>query len=612
MHFGLRSIIDGNCSKRLCFNDSQGKKGTRVDTKTLTLSDILSGQRQHIIPVFQRPYSWTQKNWDTLWSDILLLIDEGESNYQHFLGPMIIDRGDTGSYVPEKYLVIDGQQRLVTLSILLCALRDVAIKHNLNAFADSVEPFFSFQTTAGEPESRLLPRATDKTAYDTVIQLSKTKLDNKQRIVKAYKFFLKQVRAGLPECDKEIFPYLNILFTATVARLKFVTVTLQQQDDPTKIYESMNFKGKRLLVADLIRNFVMMHLPDADSQDRFFVDGWEPFEMLFADIDSDQPDSKELEDFYYRYLISKKDYFFKRLVYSSYKNHLMGFLDGAKTKSDKLDSLRRLVNDQARFATFYRRIMHPELEPDSDLRAAFLRFGYLEAKTAIPFVLSLYDRYDDSQQSERITKNLFLKMMNAMESFIIRRSIMNLRTRGYDSAFAQAVRKSYTLNELRSHFHELGWPDDDKLSKELYTFPLYSDEISKRRLILTQLEKSFGHKEQVDISNPAKIQIEHIMPQSLTEEWEDMLGDDAASLHEMYVHTIGNLTLTGYNRELGAKSFQDKKSEYAKHGSHLELNRYILEQEQWTEAEITQRARLLIDRFIEIWPRPVTPKQAGS
>ena len=583
-----------------------------MDTKTLTLSDILSGQRQHIIPVFQRSYSWTQKNWVALWSDILLLIDEGESNYQHFLGPMIIDRGDTGSYVPEKYLVIDGQQRLVTLSVLLCALRDVAIKHDLNTFAESVEPFFSFQTTTGEPESRLLPRSTDKTAYEMVIQLTKTKLDNKQRIVKAYKYFLKQVRAGLPECDQEVFSYLNILFTATVARLKFVTITLQQQDDPTKIYESMNFKGKLLLVADLIRNFVMMHLPDAESQDAFFAKNWEPFEKLFAETDSDQPDAKELEDFYYRYLIAKKDYFFKRLVYSSYKNHLKGFLDGAKTKSEKLDSLKRLVNDQAHFATFYRRIMHPELEPDSDLRATFLRFGFLEAKTAIPFVLSLYDRYEDGQHPERITKKMFLKMMNAMESFIIRRSIMNLRTRGYDSVFAQAVRKSGSLNELRSHFHELGWPDDDEFSEELRTFPLYTGEISKRRLILEQLEKSFGHKEQVDINNPASIQVEHIMPQKLTPEWDTMLGEHSDDIHEKYVHTLGNLTLTGYNRELGAKSFEDKKSEYAKHGSHLELTKYILEQEHWTEAEITERVEQLTVSIIEIWPRPEAPEQADA
>jgi hypothetical protein len=524
---------------------------------------------------------------------------------------MIIDRGDTGSYVPEKYLVIDGQQRLVTLSVLLCALRDVAIKHDLKAFAESVEPFFSFQTTAGEPESRLLPRSTDMTAYEMVIQTGKTRLDNKQRIVKAYKYFLKQVHAGLPNCEQEVFPYLNILFTATVARLKFVTVTLQPQDDPTKIYESMNFKGKRLLVADLIRNYVMMHLPDADSQDSFFTKDWEPFEKLFTDTDSDQPDSVELEDFYYRYLIAKKDYFFKRLVYATYKDHLKGYLPDEITDANKLEALQRLVNDQARFARFYRRIIHPEFEPDSELRAAFLSFRFLEAKTAIPFVLSLYDRYEDEQHTERITKNMFLKMVNAMESFIIRRSIMNLRTRGYDSAFAQAVRRSNTLNELRLHFHELGWPYDDELSEDLQTIPLYTEEISKRRLILEQLEKSFGHKEQVDLSMPAKIQIEHVMPQKLTPEWENMLGDRSDEIHRKYVHTLGNLTLTGYNRELGAKSFEDKKSEYAKHGSgsHLELNSYVLEQDQWTENEIKERAQLLSQRFVEIWPRPKTPKQ---
>ena len=577
-----------------------------MDTKTLTLSDILSGQRQHIIPVFQRPYSWTQKNWAALWSDIRLLIEEGEGNYQHFLGPMIIDRGDTGSYVPDKYLVIDGQQRLVTLSILLCALRDVARKHELEDFAHSVDAYFAFRTTAGDTVSRLLPRSTDRDAYDSVVNATKSRLDNKQRIVKTYRFFLKQVRAGIPECQQEVFPYLNSLFTATVARLKFVSVTLQPEDDPTKIYESMNFKGKRLLVADLIRNYVMMHLPDADSQDRFFFEKWEPFERLFAVSEGDLPDPNELEDFYYRYLIAKRDYFFKRLVYSTYKTHLESFVAGENSETRNLEALRSLVNDQARFAVFYRRIIHPSLEPDEQLRESFVRFGFLEAKTALPFVMSLYDRYEDSQHSIRITKQAFLKMMNALESFVIRRSILRLRTRGYDSAFASAVKQSNSLQMLYAYLDDLDWPEDRRIAAELETFPLYSSEIRKRRLILEQLEKSFEHKEQVDLSNPNIIQIEHIMPQSLTSDWESMLGENAKELHEEFVHTLGNLTLTGYNQELGTKSFQEKKAEYAKHGtgSHLELNAFVLAQDKWTEQEITERAQMLIERFIQIWPRP--------
>ncbi|MCY4539068.1 MAG: DUF262 domain-containing protein [Chloroflexi bacterium] len=594
-----------------------------MHTRKVTLSDILSSQRQHIIPVFQRPYSWTKKNWEELWSDIQSLVNEGDNSPEHFLGPMIIDRGDTGSYVPEKYLVIDGQQRLVTLSVLLCALRDIARKHEIEHFASSVEEFLAFKTTEGKPERRLLPRSADRSAFEKIIDGSSTALENKQPIVKAYRFFLTRVRAELRTGERETFAYLNDLFTVIVARLKFVSITLEDSDDPTKIYESMNFKGKVLLVADLIRNYVLMHLPNGDNQDAFFNEEWEPFEKLFTDNDRDQPDSKELEDFYYRYLIAQRDYFAKRLVYSKYKDHLKDFLEDTKSKEKnteateaKSDSLRRLLDDQKRYATYYLRIIHPHRENDQELKAAFERFGYLDARTATPLLMSLYARYDNDADTGHISKRTFLKMTNAMESFIIRRSVLRLRTRGYGLDFAQAVRKSESLQGLWDHFDGRDWPEDSTIEETLVEFPLYLRERKKARLILEQLENSFGHKEQVDLSDPDKIQIEHILPQKkeLSPEWKEMLGEDAFKIHERYRDTLGNLTLTGYNQELGAKSFPEKKKEYAKHGSgsHLELNTYVLAQDQWTVEEIRERAKLLSERVIQIWPRPDKPQQTES
>ena len=146
--------------------------------------------------------------------------------------------------------------------------------------------------------------------------------------------------------------------------------------------------------------------------------------------------------------------------------------------------------------------------------------------------------------ADAISKDTFLQMANSLESFVLRRSIMRDRTRGYGADFAQAAAKAQTLQQLWNHFDQRGWPSDNVISDALLEFPLYLREVNKARLTLQQLEESFGHKEQVDLGNRKRITIEHIMPQSLTGEWEEMLGENAQEIHDQYVNTIGNLTLT--------------------------------------------------------------------
>ena len=581
-----------------------------MDAKPVTLSEILPGEGQYIIPVFQRYYSWEKANWETLWEDIAKVIEDGDPRYTHFIGPMIVFR-ETYPYDIARYMVVDGQQRLITLTLLLCSLRDVAKENNLPDLASAiVNNYVSFTTGKGELEYRLVPRSADRDALLSVIQGKIPPKASEDTVIQAYMFFRELVRSDLQRATLSTLEHLNALYEAITRRLRLISITLDNSDDPSKIYESMNFKFEQLLDADLIRNYVLMQLSISD-QDEFHNTRWMTFESLFARNGAGQPDTKELEDFYYRYLIAQTDYFPKRKVYYEFRRYLSKFIAG-KSGVDLKNSLAELVTSLKRYARYYRAVVHPDLAKDPDLKLAFQRFAFLDVKTAIPFMMSLYGRYEDETQADHISKDTFIRMINAVECFTIRRSILRERTRGYGSDFAQAVKKSSSLPELWRHFDSRTWPEDDAIVETLPTFELYARESKKARLILRQLETYFGHKEPVDLSDPRRITIEHILPQSLTAEWEAMLGEDAADLHEMYVNTIGNLTLTGYNQELGTKSFPDKKAEYAKHGSHIELNNYILKQDQWTEAEITERAKLLTERFIEIWPRPATPKQKES
>lgn len=575
-----------------------------MDAGPATLIDILSADKKYIVPVFQRFYSWKEDNWKTLWTDLQLLVYEPDQNYDHFIGPMIVNPRAVPHDIT-RFFVIDGQQRLITLSILLCSLRDIATDNDLHDLASLIQELLLFRTSRGDTILRLEPRFADREPFRRVIEGSVSSQDSEETIVRAYQHFRSEIEADLELHDEDVFAYLNELFTAIKKRLKIVSITLEDKDDPTKIFESMNFKNEKLLNADLIRNFAMMQLP-IEKQDEFGNTQWESFEKRFADEGSSRPNSEELEDFYYRYLIAQTDYFAKGKVYSTFTDFASEKIVG-QNDHELLDSLGKLVSSMKRFGRYYRAIVHPNLERDDELKAAFKRFNKLDVVTALPLLMDWYDRFDNNSRVDSIDKESFLSMLDALESFVIRRSILGERTRGYGSDFAQA-KKSQNLGELHDYFYQRGWPSDKSIKEALVDFSLYSKERKKTRLILEQLERSFGHKEQVDIEDPNIISIEHIMPQTerIPDAWKQMLGEKAEEVHEMYRHTLGNLTLTGYNRELSKRSFDEKKNIYANqaNGSRLALNKSVLRHDKWTINEILQRTEELSLRLIDIWPRP--------
>ncbi len=265
----------------------------------------------------------------------------------------------------------------------------------------------------------------------------------------------------------------------------------------------------------------------------------------------------------------------------------------------KHNSLNQLVNDLKKYAHYFIAIIHKC--PDYDFEASFNRFRQLDVNTAIPLVLYLFDRYESRDKGFNISKSLFLNMLNIIESFILRRSVLRESTRGYGLDFALACEKTGNLYSFMQYFAEKGWPTDQQLRDSITGFQFYRREQKKCRLVLKELELSFGHKEKIDLSNQ-RIQIEHVMPQNLNFKWREMLGENADELHEKYIHTLGNLTLTGYNIDLSNKPFKEKRRVYQE--SNFQLNSYFDNCKKWTDKEIVKRTKLLTEIFIEIWPRP--------
>lgn len=558
-----------------------------------TIADIVSGQKQYVIPVFQRYYEWEEERWKTFWNDLSALVYEYDNNMTHFIGPMVFFSNVTPTTVP-KHLVVDGQQRIMTVFVLLAAIRDRALTlHNEN-LARSIETnSLFFHNRSGGQMTKIIPRMTDRDTLSNILYHDHEQIDKDSLLVKAYEYFSQEIERLTP-VQQELFDeppedVLNKLDEATTQRLWIVQINLDANDNPSNIYESLNFKGKRLSDADLIRNYIFMQLEGLEKQEEFNNTTWGAFEKLF-DLFG-QESGERLTEFYYKYLISRTEYFSRKRLYHRFTAYV-----NTSLKNNK--SLLQLVNELKQFAHYFISITH-ECK-DNELDAAFKRFRDLKTDTAIPLLLHLYQQYKEpTDEMKALSKTQLLNMLRIIESFILRRSILRLRTRGYGLDFARACKHTQSLNSLMRYFAEKYWPTDQEIRKKMKGFAIYHHEYKKCHLILKEIERSFGHKEQIDLENTT---VEHVLPQTLTSSWQKMLGVNVDKLYEKYVNTIGNLTLTGYNSELGNRSYEEKREMFGK--SHIQLNTYFASCERWTEQEILERTDALTDKFIDLWIRP--------
>jgi uncharacterized protein with ParB-like and HNH nuclease domain len=503
---------------------------------------------------------------------------------------MVVIANAVVPYDVPKFLVIDGQQRLMTLTVLLAAIRDRAkVLHYDDLDVSITNNSLTFLSTKGKHVSYIVPRLRDRDTLYGILEKRVTQIDTTLLLAKAYKYFYKEIEQLTPS-QMDLFKETNDIvleriYKAVIQRLEVVLITLDNHDNPSNIYESLNFKHETLADADLIRNYVFMKIGSLDEQETFDGAYWKEFEELFSNTDI----KKTLNGFFYRYLICKKGYFAKQRLYTSFSKYVDEFLANNSKK------LELLVQDLTKFAKYFVSVQYSC--NDSELEVAFDRIRKINTDTAMPLIFSLYERYEAGE----ITKINFISMLRTIESFILRRFILRERTRGYGLDFAVAINRATTVTSLMDYFVERGWPTDKQVKDELIKFEFYLRDPKYCRFVLSEIEKSYGHKERVDLSDSA-LTIEHIMPQELTQSWREMLGNDADEKHGMYLNTLGNLTLTGYNSELGSLPFKEKKKEYNK--SNLVLNRYFENKNKWAEEEIRERTLVLANKFVDIWLRP--------
>jgi uncharacterized protein with ParB-like and HNH nuclease domain len=539
------------------------------------LHKILNSNLQMIIPIFQRPYSWEKEQVKTLWEDIVKLYDGVNTNGKatHFLGPIVRVDVSTSSVDTMKLYLIDGQQRIITLMVLLACIRN-QFKGKDEDIVKKIEAGYLMNYQEKEDNYyKLIPSEGDRETFRKILDGEELE-EGKSKLKDTFELFNKK----LENSDLDLEKLRGII----INNLILVNIDVDKEENPYLIFESLNAKGTPLTQADLIRNYIFMKIKDEDKQRELYREFWRPMEELLGD---------ELEGFFWRYSLKDGSFVKTQRTYANLKSEFE--VNNEKNAEDELKKLNL-------YSKYYKRLIEPKNEPNPELQRRFERHNRWEIRTEYPFLLNIYKDYIDS----RITLNQFCEILDILESFVVRRFFCRYPTNKLNTLFIGLYRNLDKQNIVVSLKKILlsDCPNDDQFIDGLINFPIYNSGNEKTSLILESLEESFHHKEPVKMEN---LQVEHIMPQSggdekkLSQDWKNMLGDNYAYTYSKYLHTLGNLTLTGMNPELGMKSFENKKRLLS--DSHLELNKYFENINSWNEAEIIKRAEKLAKIALNVW-----------
>ncbi len=546
-----------------------------MEASVTRLVELLGDAKQYLVPLFQRPYSWERKEWQTLWDDIVELC-ETETPRPHFFGTIVTIPARS---VPEgvaKFSLIDGQQRYTTVSILFASMCQVAMQKGEDRLAEEIQERFLINKFAeGNDYFKLLPTQSDREDYKKIILGESPRSGS--RLSKAFHFFESQLH-------KSEFK-LSTIKTIIERYFSIVRVLLDERDDPYLVFESLNAKGMPLSQADLIRNYFLMRL-HTNRQEEIHARLWLPMEMRLGE--------KNLTEFIRHYLVMRKSDFVKAAeTYFTLKGYV---------ESNNLNPEHEL-QQLHQFSTYYAKLLEPQQEPDADIRRALIRLNRLEVTTAYPFLLACY--HDYAQQ--HLSSADFVEILRTLENFIVRRFVCNVPTNQLNKIFSPLYRQVQEkvqaqqipfVESLKDILEQRNYPKDYEFKRNLLENKLYGsgDRGKKTKFILETIEESYEHHEPVLFDD---LQIEHVMPQTPTAWWQSHLGENWEFVREKYLDTLGNLTLTGYNPELSNADFENKKSIYK--NSHLELNAYFNDVETWRESDITLRGEVLSNTCLEIW-----------
>ena len=536
---------------------------------------FLEGTKQFIVPLFQRTYSWKKENIEKLGDDLEDTKNINESI--HFFGSFVTMPVPSSASGVSKYTIIDGQQRLVTIFIFLAALRNRIIEIQPEyKKRDEINELYLINKYHPEDKYKVVPTQADREIFFTILNEANPSVDNNHLIIETYKFFGNKL-SEINDLD-ELVSFKDTI----LSKFSVVDIRLEKGDDPYLIFESLNATGIPLTQADLVRNYLFMRVTPNKQQD-VYEKIWLPMQQKLQDY---------LEQFVRHYLAMGGTIPNFNKIYATFKD-----LADKKAKDEQgvIDIMKNLLN----FSTYYYNLLYPKNESEQELKGYLQKFNRLEVTTSYPLLLKLYDDYD----SKRLSLDEFSKCLEAIETYIVRRAVCGIPTNVLNKYFPTIYNSLDQTNIVHSLKDKLKngtgarrMPNDYEFKQCLQERKLFGNRIL--RYVLEEIEKH-NNKEVVNFE---ELQIEHIMPQTLSEKWKEELGNNWELTHQKYLDTLGNLTLTGYNPEYSNKLFVEKRDmDKGFSDSGLQINRDLAELEKWTEEEITNRAERLSKIGLEIW-----------
>lgn len=546
---------------------------------------FLEGSNKHfVIPIYQRNYDWKIEQCKQLFNDVL---DVSKTKRSHFLGSIVSIYHDDGDDL--EYLIIDGQQRLTTLSLLLLALFKIIDNDELEASLTKEQirdEYLINKYSKDEKKIRLKPIHSDKNAFSALFD-SEDNYILQSNITINFQYFYSRILENEISVDE--------LFSA-IKRLVIVDIELKRgEDDPQLIFESLNSTGLDLTEADKVRNFVLMK-ESSTTQEKFYKDYWNKIE---------KNTNHRVSDFIRDYLtIKERKIPNKNKVYLEFKNYAI---------INEIE-IENLLIDLLKYSQYYKKIICSYDFKDK-LSLLLNKINRLESVVSYPFIMEIFD----DEKNEIINENDVVNILLIVINFVYRRLICDVPSNALNKIFMVMARDIKKYEDYKENYLEIfkyimtqkkssqRFPTDEEFSEKIIKKDVYNFQSKNRLFLLEQLE-NHKNKERVEVEkllDSNDLTIEHIMPQTLTSSWRKSLGIDYEMVHQRHLHTIGNITLTAYNSEMKNKPFIEKKTmSKGFMESRLFLNKSLAQIDTWTEKEILDRASKLKERALEIWTYP--------
>lgn len=545
-----------------------------------------SSDTNFVIPVYQRNYDWKKEQCKQLYDDLVSMI---KNDYKtHFFGTIVSIYNDSARN--REYLIIDGQQRITTISLLLRAIYDIVDTGRLkshNIIKEKIlNQYLINQYSSEECKIKLKPIKEDREAYEKLF--NRDELVEESNVTANYKYFYERIIDGEITIDE--------LYSA-VERLMIVEIELKNgEDDPQLIFESLNSTGLDLTDADKVRNFILMNQP-SKIQEELYNNYWHKVEK-----NTDYEVTKFIRD----YLTMKENKIpNKSEIYVSFKRYI----------ENENFNIEECLQDMLKFSIYYKGIINNSLgikKADKLLSD----INKLEVTVSYPFLLEVIDDFNNGL----ITEEDLIEILKTVESYVMRRIICKAPTNALNKVFMNLCKEIKKIPSYKDNYVDIlkyvllnkkssqRFPNEEEFKVKFLECDVYSWKSKNKVFLLEQLE-NYDNNETVDIENlinDNKLSIEHIMPQTLTPSWKNALGNNFNEIHTKYLGTIGNLTLTGYNSKMSNRTFVEKRDmEKGFKESRLRLNKYLSEIDEWNEDTIKVRAEKLFSVAAKIWSYPV-------